>query len=143
MTLDGLETIGDIERFDCDREEINGLLKKAERKLADSRFEKNSEGTRFELAYTVILTCATIALRASNFRIKKKSGHHFISIETLRHTMCLDKKTVDYFQTMRELRHRDIYAPDLLIMKSDLDEAINEAEKLVTRTTEWLRENNP
>lgn len=143
MTLDGLESIGDIERLECDSVEIKSLLKKAETRLIDSKAENISSGARFEQAYIVVLTCATIALRALNYRIKKKREHHYITIETLRHTLQLDRKTVDFFQSLRELRHRDCYAPYFILMERDLTGAIEDAGSLLDKTKEWLKKNHP
>ena len=79
MTLEGLEAIGDLEKLPMNSEEILELLSRAERKLADSCIKGNSNETRIALAYTVILICATIALRASGYRVKNKQEFHLYS----------------------------------------------------------------
>jgi len=142
MTLEGLEAIGDLEKLPMNSEEILELLSRAERKLADSCIKGNSNETRIALAYTVILICATIALRASGYRVKNKQEFHYIAIETLRYTLKVQQQQIDYFQDLREKRHHDLYGGSLFIMENDVEEAIQEANALLKLTKTWLKDNN-
>jgi uncharacterized protein (UPF0332 family) len=143
MSLEGLLEVGEIERLACGKREIAGLLAKAARKLNDAKAENISSETRLEQAYTVILTCATIALRAMDYRVISISAQHYLTIETTRHTLGLDSEKIDYFQTIRNKRHQDIYGVGLEINDDDLDEAIKEAEELLRFTESWLIGKHP
>lgn len=143
MSLEGLLEVGEIERLECGKREIKSLLAKAARKLNDAKAKNISSETRLEQAYTVILTCATIALRAAGYRIINISAHHYLTIETTRHTLGLDNEKIDYFQTIRNKRHQDIYGVGLEINDDDLNEAITEAGELLNVTGSWLTTNYP
>jgi predicted transcriptional regulator len=71
------------------------------------------------------------------------SAVHYTAIETLRYTLGLDEDRIDYYQSLRVLRHRDIYGPDFAVDEDDLGEAISEAAKLLKETIEWLSSVHP
>jgi len=141
MGLEELANVGELEKLAVTWSEIKGLLKKARRKLSDAKAESISRETRLEQAYNVILTCALIALRVSGYRVPGTRSSHYTAIETLRDTIGLDEDKIDYFQSLRGLRHRDIYDSDLVINKEDLSESINEAEALLASLETWIAHN--
>jgi uncharacterized protein (UPF0332 family) len=143
MTLEGLMNIGDLESHTCNADEISELLLKAEGKLSDSKLPGITKGSSLSHAYSVILTCATIALNVMNYRVKSRTEHHYITLVTLLHTLHLSKEKVDYYQSLRELRHQDFYSTPLTIAQEDVDEAIAEAEGILHLTRKWLKENYP
>ncbi len=143
MSLEGLEQAGEIGSLAVGPNDIAGMMKKARRKLSDARSDEISAETRLEQAYTVIFTCALIALRAMGYRILNMTAMHYLALETLRYTLGTNEKRIEYFQSLRTLRHRDIYAPDFTVELDDVDEAISEAEALLEETSEWLRLNYP
>jgi len=143
MTLEALKQAGELGELVCGAGEIAGLLAKADRKLNDARAEAISVETRLEQAYTVIMTCATIALRAMNLRVLTSSARHYMTIETLRYTLGLENDRVEYYHSLRNLRHQDIYAASIALNQSDLNEAINEAERLLKTVRQWLSVSYP
>lgn len=141
MGLEELADVGELEKLPSNWHEIKGLLKKARRKLKDANSDSISNETRLEQVYNVILTVALIGLRAKGFRILAKSSAHYTAIETLRQTLGLDSDKLEYFQSLRTLRHRDIYDVELVISSDDLNEAILEATSLLNFLQEWLPDN--
>lgn len=136
--LDDLVKVGELEKLKPSWNEISGLLKKARRKLLDAKSDSISNETRLEQAYNVVLTCSIIGLRVKGYRIFKKASSHYIAIESLRQSLKLDESSIDYFQTLRGIRHRDIYEADVVIDIDDLNESIDEAEKLLITIESWV-----
>lgn len=141
MSLENLEHAGEIARQPVAKGEIENLINKAERKLKDSRSDSISSETRLELAYTVILSCAMIALRATGYWVTSLSATHYVAIETFRYTLKLKDDKIDYYQSLRTLRHRDIYGPDFEIDCGDLNKSIKEASGLLAKIKGWLSDN--
>jgi len=143
MTLREMERAMEVSVLECHADEIEGLLRKADRKLSDAAIEGLSSESRLELTYTVVLTCATIALRAIGYRVTDISRHHYIAIKSLRFTLKLPKVKVVYLQKLRDKRHADIYAPMTSITDTELQEALEAAKGLLTQTRGWLKKNHP
>jgi len=141
MGLEDLVNVGELEKLTAGLNEIRGLLKKAHRKLSDAQSEDISRETRLEQAYNVILTCALVALRTSGYRMRSSKSAHYTAIETLRDTVGLHEDKIDYFQSLRGMRHRDIYEADLVINEHDLSESIKEAEDLLALLETWVAQN--
>jgi uncharacterized protein (UPF0332 family) len=106
--------------------------------LADAGSDSISPETRLEQAYNVILTCAIAALAASGYRVISRTSTHYTAIETLRNTLGLDEDKIDYYQSLRVLRHRDIYEPEIHIDDDDMNLAIKEAEAILDKLETWL-----
>jgi|SRR3990172_9257229 len=141
MGLEDQANVGELESLPATWHEIKGLLKKAHRKLSDAKSDTISRETRLEQAYNVILTCAITALRVAGYRVTSRISAHYIALETLRETIALDDDKIDYFQSLRSLRHRDIYDADLIINEQDLSESIKEAENLLVILETWVPHN--
>jgi len=143
MSLKDMENAMEISPLPSKADEISGLLQKAERKLIDAGIRGLSSESRLEHTYTAILTCATIFLRATGYRVTDISRHHYVTIKTLQFTGKLPKQKVNYFQQIREKRHADIYAPLTNITDTELKEALRAADALLRQTRKWLKENHP
>ncbi len=131
MSLEEMRIKGILESCKASDTDITRLLKMAERCLIDSRVDAISNETRFIQAYEVIFTCSLIALFRSGYRIRKSSGKHFYTIDSLKFTLEKDIDTVNYFQQLRKKRHQDIYEGALNVSDSELAEAIEIAERLL------------
>ncbi|MBU1023852.1 hypothetical protein KKB99_06185 [bacterium] len=94
-------------------------------------------------AYTVILLCATIALRALGFRVKSKQEYHYRSIETLRHTLKCSKEEVEYYHILREKRHQDIYGGEFIASDTEVNQAIHESECILKAILELINRKYP
>jgi len=118
--------------------EIERMLSAVERRLQDAGHADIHPETRLEQAYHVILGCALIALRAHDLRPVNRPGHHVVALDSLADTLGLSPARIDYFQTLRDLRNKDLYTGRTYISDSQAAEAVEEARKLVRDLTAWL-----
>lgn len=81
---------GELTPLAPNRHEIRRLIVAAERRLEDARNESIHPETRLEQAYDVILTCASIALRASGYRVARGEGKHVRTLESLGYSLAID-----------------------------------------------------
>jgi hypothetical protein len=89
--------------------EIDRLLATVDRRLEDASPALLHPETRLEQAYHAILGCAVIGLRAHGLRAVDRPGHHVVALEALADTLGVTLDRVDYFQTLRDLRNKDLY----------------------------------
>ena len=118
--------------------EIQRLLDAITRRLEDAGNDSIHPETRLEQAYHAILNCALVALRASGMRPSTGPGHHIVILESLLDTLSIEPTLGDYFQTLRNLRNKDIYTGGAHVSSRQADEAIEEAAALHKRLKEWM-----
>ena len=87
MGLEELAQLGWYKAEPSSPEEIADLLSIVERSLADIEVIGISDDLRFQAAYGGILTLATVALRASGYRVSQSQSHHQRAIESLEFTL--------------------------------------------------------
>ncbi len=121
-------------------DEIKRMLSSVQHRLQDAEHDDIHAETRLEQAYHVILGCALVALRAYDLRLVNRPGHHIVALESLGYTLGISSDRIDYFQTLRDLRNKDIYTGRVHISNSQAAEAVEEARKLVQELTAWLRQ---
>ena len=139
MTLADMASQGRLERLNPHSEEANTLLRTAARRLEDAANPTIHAETRLEQAYTTILTCALAALRAKGYRASRGSGQHIRTLETLRFTLILEEKRIDYYQTLRSMRNQGLYEGGMDVSQAQAEEAIQEAVWLLKKTKAWLK----
>ena len=118
--------------------EIKRMLGTVQRRLQDAEHEDIHPETRLEQAYHAILSCALIALRVHDLRTVNRPGHHMVALESLADTLGLSIDRIDYFQTLRDLRNKDLYTGGTYISDSQAAEAVEEARKLAEDLAGWL-----
>jgi uncharacterized protein (UPF0332 family) len=143
MTLEGLETIGFVVKEETRKEELEKLIAQTGRKLTDSDTYGVSNESRLSFAYTVILLCATIALRLTGYRVKSKQDYHYRTIETLRHTLKCKKADVDYYQILREKRHQDIYGDEFMVSDNEVNQALKESKRIFQTVKDLVNQKYP
>ncbi len=84
--LDNLARIGKLKREPPTDDEIAGLLRSADERLADARRVELSYSSRFDLAYNAAHALALVALRRAGYRSENRS----LVFQTLPHTVGLD-----------------------------------------------------
>ena len=87
MGLEELAQLGWYKAEASSPKEIADLLSIVERSLADIEVAGISDDLRFQAAYGGILTLATVALRASGYRVSQSQSHHQRAIESLEFTL--------------------------------------------------------
>lgn len=84
--LDNLVKIGKLKREPPTREEFEGLVNSAHKRLADARNESLAPESRFDLAYNAAHGLALAALRWHGYR----SENRYLVFQALAHTLGLD-----------------------------------------------------
>ncbi len=119
------------------------MLDSAERSIADARQESISRETRLDAAYRAITQLCMVALWANGFRpSKSKPGHHQTMIQSLVHSIGLNKDQMLLLNTFRIKRNAIDYTGDDVDIAS-VDECIEAADNLLCHVARWLNENKP
>lgn len=105
---------------------IAGQLEDAAQRLEDAAHASIHPETRLEQAYHAILGCAMVGLRAHGLRTVDRPGHHVVARESLADTVGISMDGIDYFQTLRDLRNKDLYTGSTHISDSQAAEAVEE-----------------
>ena len=138
MSLEELLLRNELRREPETSGEIQRLLDAITRRLEDAGNDSIHPETRLEQAYHAILNCALVALRTSGLRPSTSPGHHVVILESLLDTLGIEPSLGDYFQTLRDLRNKDIYTGGAHVSSPQADEAIDEAAALHKRLKEWM-----
>ena len=120
--------------------EVERLLTAIARRLEDAGNEANHPETRLEQAYHAILNCALVGLRTNGLRPTDRPGHHVVALESLIDTLGIPHDRVDYYQTLRDLRNKDLYTGGIHVTVCQAEEAIEEAQALRSEMERWLGE---
>ena len=54
------------------------------------------------------MSCAIAALASEGLRPTNGPGKHFVTLETMLHTLGLKAEHIDYLQTLRDIRHKGL-----------------------------------
>jgi len=138
MSIEEMLLRGELKRERVVPGEIERMLDAIQRRLQDAGNTDIHPETQLEQAYHAILGCALVALRMHNLRIVNRPGHHMVALESLADTLALLSDRIDYFQTLRDLRNKDLYTGGTHISDDQAVEAVEEARKLVEDLGVWL-----
>lgn len=67
-----------------------------------------------------------------------RPGHHVVALESLTATLDVPLERVDYFQTLRALRNKDLYTGGTHISDAEAVEAVEAARALAGEPKAWL-----
>lgn len=84
--LDNLVRVGKLKREPPTDDEIAGLLRSAQERLADAGRTELSYSSRFDLAYNAAHALALVALRRAGYR----SENRYLVFQTLPHTVGME-----------------------------------------------------
>jgi len=143
MSLDEMLLRNELVREPANREEIQRLLAAVGRRLDDARRVENHPETRIEQAYHAILGCATVALRLSGLRPTNILGKHQFVLESLKDTLAVENRRIDFYQRLRSLRNKELYEGAIHVSVHDVEEAIEEAIWLNERLRDSLAKSLP
>ena len=119
------------------------MLDSAERSIADARQESVSPETRLDAAYRAITQLCMIALWANGYRpSKSKPGHHQTLIQSLVHSIGLDRDQVLLLNTFRVKRNAIDYTGDSVDAVS-VSECIEAADDLLCHVIQWIDISKP
>ena len=141
--MQNLFKIGQLEEYETNADQVRRMLDSAERSIADARQESISRETRLDAAYRAITQLCMVALWANGFRpSKSKPGHHQTMIQSLVHSIGLNKDQMLLLNTFRVKRNAIDYTGDDVDIAS-VDECIEAADNLLRHVARWLNENKP
>ena len=130
MKLEDMILRSELKREKLVPGEVDRLVETILRRLHDAQHEGIHPETRLEQAYHAILGCALVALRVRGLRPADRPGHHVVALESLADTLGVPLERVDYFQTLRALRNKDLYIGGTHISDAEAVEAVEAARAL-------------
>ncbi len=143
MTLQNLLGTRQLQQHTTDRTSVLKLLASARRNLADAGVDAIGNDNRFDAAYKCIMQCAMLGLWANGYRTStSQPGHHQTAIQCLTLTMQVPKATVIVLDGLRKQRNINDYVGDP-IADGVLASCIEEAQRLIAHTAQWLQDNHP
>ena len=105
--------IGQLAEHETDAKQVGKILIAAERNVADARADSISPETRLEAAYRAIMQLSMVALWANGYRpSKSRPGHHQTMIQSLVHSIELDRGQMLLLDTLRVKRNAIDYTGD-------------------------------
>ena len=141
MSLRDWERKNWVEKHKTSPQEIEELLRIADRDLADCQTKDLSEDWRLNIAYNAALQSAKAALAAAGYRASREA-QHFRIIQSLAFTLALQDSIIDKLDQFRKKRNISDYERAGLVSESEVKEAISIAHQLRKQTEKWIRSNH-
>lgn len=98
---------------------------------------------RFIAAYNALLTSATIALRATGYRVGSQPGHHVLTLETLQYTLGANGSLIRKLKTFATKRGKATYDVAGSVSADRLRGVLRAALELERMVLDWLRQHHP
>lgn len=143
MTLQEWLDSGWVKGHRTSPKEVTDLLGKVDRDINESQKDVVSLDWRLAIAYNACLGCATIALRASGYRIPGGTGQHYRTIQSLRFTIRPDSAVVMSLEAISKKRAVVSYDMAGAATVAEVAEAIALAQELKAELVDWLRREHP
>jgi len=141
MSLKELLNQGRLRQHKTSKKEIENLLELVRRDIKDAKVEGLSSDRRFACAYNAVLQLATILLYCKGYK-PEGTGHHFTVFQAMKIIMGNNYYTLaDYFDSCRSKRNITDYDYAGAISELEAEELIEEAEKFLEITIDWLKKN--
>ena len=143
MTWQQLISERRVAREPTDRAESDALRALVRRCVADASIEALSGDGRFDRAYAAARTLATMAIRASGYRVKQPAAHYntFLALEVA------DSSTfagyAAYFDNCRGLRNQLSYEAIDVVSETDLAELVEKVPEFEREVEAWLNTHHP
>ena len=123
-------------------QEINDLLKAADRDLVNSQVVGLDPNWRLNIAYNAALYSATTALAAEGYRATRES-HHFRTIQSLAYTIKADSELIAQLDSFRKKRNIGTYEIAGAVSEQEAREMVSLAIELLRKVDAWLRDKHP
>lgn len=141
MNLKDLLNQGRLRQYKTSKKEIKNLLALVIRDIKDAKVEGLSTDRKFACAYNAVLQLATILLYCKGYK-PEGAGHHFTVFQAMKIIMGTDYYTLaDYFDSCRSKRNITDYDYAGTISDLEAKELVEEAEKFLGVTLNWLKKN--
>lgn len=139
MTLQSWLSNGWLKKHETSREEIQALLEKVERDIKEASKEEITADWRLSIAYNACLGSATIALRASGYRIPSGGGHHYRTIQSLNFTLNPEQKIILTLEAIGKKRGIVNYDSAGTVTDAEVKESILLARDIYKLLKKWLK----
>jgi len=114
------------------------------RDLADAALRGLSADRRFATAYNAALQATNMAIACAGYRITSKTGHHKISIESIRLALGPGaNKYADYFETCRRKRNLIDYTHSQVASETEATEILEKAKEFCEFVEAWISKTHP
>jgi len=143
MTLRDWLNSGWLKQHKSSPQEVRDLLAKVDRDIAEAAKEEITLDWRLAIAYNACLGCATIALRASGYRMPGGAGQHYRTIQSLRFTIDPDPDIIISLEAISKKRAIVSYDAAGTITEAEVDEARQLAKELRGLLKGWLKDRFP
>ncbi|MDE0343744.1 MAG: DNA-binding protein [Deltaproteobacteria bacterium] len=143
MSLQNLLGIGQLEEHEPSVAQVRRMLASAERSIADATQGSISPETRLDAAYRAIAQLCMVALWANGYRpSRSRPGHHQTMIQSLVHSVELDRDRMLLLDAFRVKRNAIDYTGDD-VDEASVDECIGAADNLLRHVIRWITTNKP
>ena len=125
-----------------DRQEIETMLRMAQRSLSDAHIRGLSDDGRFGLAYDAARVLANVVVRASGYRVKLEGGGHYNTFQALYAAGPEFQDTALYFDACRKKRNDFQYEQANIVSKLETEELLLRGMKFTQTVGAWLKANH-
>jgi hypothetical protein len=138
MTLQNLLRIGRLKEHTPVAAEIRRLLAAIDRNLGDADIKENSNETRLDVAYKVIMQASLVAMLCAGYQPStSEPSHHQTMIQSLPLTLGVGSEVWVVLDAMRQLRNANDYTGKP-VSDTTTRECIGEARALRDRLHQHL-----
>lgn len=132
MKLEDLESSGLIERVTVDMDKVNSALRRVRKDLTTARaIIKMDEEWVYTISYHAMLRAGRAFMLSLGYRPKGKDQHKTV-VEFCSNVLGQEYRLLmNKFHRMRQKRHKFVYELDGPISKTEADQSIKDAKKLV------------
>jgi len=140
MKLEGLESLGLIERVNTKFDKVNGALGRVGKDLTTARaILKIDEEWAYTISYHAMLRAGRALMLSLGYRPKGKDQHKTV-VEFCSKVLGEEyRMLINKFHRMRQKRHKFVYELDSPISKSEADQSIKNAKKLIDAIYEIIK----
>ena len=139
MTLQDWVSNGWLKQHTSSPQEVRNLLDKVDRDITEVAKKEITLDWRLAIAYNACLGCATIALRASGYRIPGGAGQHYRTIQSLRFTIDPNYDIIISLEAISKKRAIVNYDAAGTITEAEVEEASKLASELRILLFNWLK----
>jgi hypothetical protein len=143
MTLEEWQKNKWLKREPSSGKEIADLLGLVERNLRDAEVDLISLDARLQFVFNAALISATIALRATGYRVPAIEGHHEKTLNSLKFTLGYDSSLIARLNGFRKKRGNIVYDMAGTTSQSEFDDLHELTVALFDHVRNWLSDNYP
>ena len=143
MSLQDWRQAGWLTQHRSSREEIEDLLALADRDMLQAETRGLIPDWQLGIAYNAVPQCATAALAASGYRVRRGAGRHYRTIQSLELTVGWSASDVALLDAFRRKRNAAEYERSGSVSVHEAQHIRALAQRLRADVQEWLQANHP